>query len=189
MHGGMTRARAMVGLLMLVLALGVRLPDAAAHVVLIDSCPGVDERISDLPTVRFTFDGPLIVDDQTPAFMELRDSDGAEAVPLGPVQLVGVNALVAQVLGPVAPGDYTAVYDVVSADGDPNVGEVDFAFDGLDDEATNCLDPDFDDGCCDQSPSSATATSAGTAMYRYSSLKLLHLGTAHVSLTSLSWLA
>ena len=142
----MTRARAMVGLLMLVLALGVRLPDAAAHVVLIDSCPGVDERISDLPTVRFTFDGPLIVDDQTPAFMELRDSDGAEAVPLGPVQLVGVNALVAQVLGPLAPGDYTAVYDVVSADGDPNVGEVDFAFDGLDDEATNCLDPDFDDG-------------------------------------------
>lgn len=141
----MTRARAILGLLVLVVALGIRLPDAAAHVVLIDSCPGVDERISDLPTVWFTFDGPLIVDDLTPAFIELQGSDGVEAVPLGPVQLVGVNALVAQVLGPLAPGDYTAVYDVVSADGDPNVGEVDFAFDGLDDGATNCLDPDFDD--------------------------------------------
>lgn len=135
----------MLGLLVLVVALGIRVPDASAHVVLIDSCPGAGERISDLPTVRFTFDGPLIVDEQAPAFMELRGSDGSEAVPLGPVQLVGVNALVAQVLGPLAPGEYTAVYDVVSADGDANVGEVDFAFDGLDDEATNCLDPDFDD--------------------------------------------
>ena len=135
----------MMGLLVLVVALGVRLPDAAAHVVLVDSCPGIDEQISDLPTVRFTFDGPLIVDEQTPAFMELQGSDGSEAVPLGPVQLVGVNALVAQVLGPLAPGQYTAVYGVVSADGDDNRGEVDFAFDGLDDDATNCLDPAFDD--------------------------------------------
>lgn len=139
------RARAILGFLVLVVALGLRLPDAAAHVVLTDSCPGVDERISDLPTVRFTFDGPLIVDEATPAVMELRGAGGGEAVPLGPVQLVGVNALVAQVLGPLAPGDYTAVYDVVSADGDENRGEVDFAFDGLDDEATNCLDPDFDE--------------------------------------------
>ena len=141
----MTRARAILALAVLVLALGVRLPGASAHVVLVDSCPGVDERISELVTVRFTFDGPLIVDDVTPALMELRNRDGSEAVPLGPVQLVGVNALVAQVLGPLAPGDYTAVYQVVSADGDDNVGEVDFAFDGLDEEATNCLDPDFDD--------------------------------------------
>ena len=143
--GHMTRARAAMGLMMLLLALGVRLPQASAHVVLVDSCPGVDERISELVTVRFTFDGPLVVDEATPAFMELRDAAGGEAVPLGPVQLVGVNALVAQVLGPLAPGDYTAVYDVVSSDGDDNHGEVDFAFDGLDEDATNCLDPEFDE--------------------------------------------
>lgn len=141
----MTRARAILALLVLIVAFGGSVAPASAHVVLIDSCPRMGERISELVTVRFTFDGPLIVDEATPALMELRDSNGDEAVPLGTVQLVGVNALVAQVLGPLAPGDYTAVYQVVSADGDDNFGEVDFAFDGLDDEATNCTDPDFDD--------------------------------------------
>ncbi len=101
--------------------------------------------MSDAPRLRFTFDGPLIVTVEQPAFVRLIGPDGTD-VPLGPVILVGANALVADVLGDLTTGDHTATYEVISADGDPNFGSVRFDFDARSASATNCVEPNADEG-------------------------------------------
>lgn len=139
LHGCM-RARVAVAGLVAMAGLWLGATPAGGHADLIFSCPGAGELISDLPEVQLRFDGPLDVSDATPALITLESRSDGRAPALGPVELVGVNALVADIRGPIPAGNYTATYEVISADGDTNVGAVDFTFAGGDGGATNCIE-------------------------------------------------
>jgi methionine-rich copper-binding protein CopC len=136
--------RAVVALLVGFVVLASATPGAGAHAELVSSCPGNGEFMSELPTIRFTFDSPLIVSDEEPAAITIERPSGGPIPALGPVELIGVNALVAPVLEPIRDGSYIVKYDVVSADGDANVGEAAFAVEAGGGDATNCVEPDVE---------------------------------------------
>ncbi len=103
-NGPVRSIRAVVALLAVCVMLAAVAPSAGAHAELVSSCPGNGEFISELPTIRFTFDGPLIVSEDDPAFITIERPSGGPVPELGPVRLVGVNALVAEVLEPIRDG-------------------------------------------------------------------------------------
>ncbi len=140
-NGPVRSIRAVVALLAGCVMLVTLAPNAGAHADLVSSCPGNGEFISELPTIRFTFDSPLIVTEDDPAFITIERPSGGPVPELGPVQLIGVNALVAEVLEPIRDGSYIVKFEVISADGDTNVGEAAFATEAGAPEATNCRQP------------------------------------------------
>jgi hypothetical protein len=102
--------------------------------------------ISELPTIRFTFDSPLQVTADQPANIRVSMLDGGPAAELGGTGLVGANALIADTVGPLPPGEYVASYTTTSIDGDFNEGEVRFSYDNAAGDATNCVVTEAGDG-------------------------------------------
>jgi methionine-rich copper-binding protein CopC len=109
----------------IVVAMTATAGPAAAHDQLVSTQPEAGQRLAEPPTVvRLTFSADVL---ELGTTVIVRGSDGAD-LPVGATAVTGTNVEVA--LPPLAPGDYSVVWRVVSADGHPISGTFDFGVDG-----------------------------------------------------------
>ncbi|GEM_PF-5960782 len=120
----MTRRRLQLwlGAALVALALGAATP-AGAHADLRVSCPGVGEVLSSTGELTLGFDGPMLLLPEAPARIILTDAAGDERE-LDPV-LSAQTVFVAQ-MGELPAGRYGLSYELLSFDGDLNIGSFDF---------------------------------------------------------------
>ncbi len=115
----------------LVAASSVSVPPAAAHDQLVSTQPAAGERLTQSPAaLTLTFSADVLDLGTT---VVLRGADGTD-VATGATTVTGPDVVVA--LPPLAPGDYTVVWRVVSVDGHPISGTFDFGVDGVAGSAT-----------------------------------------------------
>ncbi|MEO8529340.1 MAG: copper resistance CopC family protein [Pseudolysinimonas sp.] len=129
------RTRAVAGVLTGAVVAAIVFAGAAApawaHAVIIASTPAVDETLTELPDAfSVTANETLLnLGDQGVFALQIRDADGRYYGD-GCVKVVDATMSATPALG--ASGDYTMIWQVISADGHPVSGEVPFSWDAPD---------------------------------------------------------
>ena len=109
-----------------------------AHADYVGSCPGIDEVMSEVDRIEIGLDDSLIDAPERPLSIVLTNIETGVEIPVDPPQLPRPTVLLTPVDG-LGDGSYRVDYEVVSADGDLNVGGFSFTVDPTASDATDCL--------------------------------------------------
>ena len=144
----------------LVVAVTVTAAPAGAHDQLVSTQPAAGERLAQPPAaLTLTFSADVLDLGTT---VVLRGADGTD-VATGATTVSGPDVVVA--LPPLAPGDYTVVWRVVSVDGHPISGTFDFGVEGpADPTADPTAEPSPTTSASPTTAPTATATTSATSM-------------------------
>lgn len=123
----MRRARVAVAAFLAGAAVLLAAAPAAAHSVLADSVPAEGETLTELPEAFSVTANESLLDlgGQGVFLLQIRDAAGAYYGD-GCVEIVDATMSAEPVIG--ASGDYTMVWQIVSADGHPVSGEISFSW-------------------------------------------------------------
>jgi methionine-rich copper-binding protein CopC len=129
---------ALVGVAAAALVLAAAAP-AAAHNYVVESTPAEGEVLTALPEAwEVVTNETMLYADDAVFGLWARDADGLFYGD-GCVEVTGSRMSAAPVIG--APGDYTLVYALISADGHPLTGEIPFEWAGEAEAATGSAEP------------------------------------------------
>jgi methionine-rich copper-binding protein CopC len=129
---------ALVGVAAAALVLAAAAP-AAAHNYVVESTPAEGEVLTALPEAwEVVTNETMLYADDAVFGLWARDADGLFYGD-GCVEVTGSRMSAAPVIG--APGDYTLVYALISADGHPLTGEIPFEWAGEAEVATGSAEP------------------------------------------------
>ncbi|PJJ58063.1 hypothetical protein CLV56_2308 [Mumia flava] len=151
--------RAILVSVLVVASSSIALPSASAHASLVSSSPSDGEVLDEPPrSLSLTFTDDLM--DTAPALVLL---DGEGSVVAKPEPTVEGDTLLAAGPSDLLPGDYTIGYRVVSADGHPVDGEIDFTIEGEPAAATTAPESatPSSDATAGASPDAATGADVG----------------------------
>jgi len=108
-----------------------------AHADYVGSCPGVDEVMSSIDRIEIGLNGPLVQTAEHPPLISLVDLGSGVHLPLEPAVFPSPSVIQTDV-DDLAPGAYRVHYEVLSFDGDLNVGDFRFTLDPASASATDC---------------------------------------------------